>query len=354
MSAFVDAPVALHEAEEAGVDLARVAIIIPTCNAGSQWAALSAALLRQAIPPNQVLIVDSSSDDGTLELARAEGFQIYRIERRQFNHGGTRQMAAGLVPWADIAVYLTQDAILTTPDAIEQLLRAFQDPTVAAAYGRQLPRPGAGPIEAHARLFNYPPESEVRDYESRRTLGIKAAFLSNSFAAYRIERLVEVGGFPSNAILSEDAIVAGRLLLAGWKTAYVAEAQVYHSHDFSIVQEFRRYFDIGVCHRREPWLREHFGKATGEGRRYVYSELAYLAEHDRRLMPLAVVRTMAKAAGYQIGLRGAGLGRTWSQRFSYHRGFWDSDLAMVEKAGRSIGSAPLTPHTNAEVGSDSL
>ena len=128
------------------------------------------------------------------------------------------------MPWAEIVVYLTQDAVLATRVSLDLLLSAFSDEHVAAAYGRQLPRPGAGPIEAHARLFNYPAQSEVRDYESRHKLGIKAAFLSNSYSAYRTRALREVGGFPSDAIMAEDAIVAGKMLLAGWKTAYIAGA----------------------------------------------------------------------------------------------------------------------------------
>jgi rhamnosyltransferase len=228
-----------------------------------------------------------------------------------------------LVPWASIVVYLTQDATLATPDSLDLLLSAFEDGRVAAAYGRQLPRPHAGPIEAHARLFNYPPKSEVRDFESRHTLGIKAAFLSNSFAAYRVNALLAVGGFPSDVIMAEDALVAGRLLLHGWKTAYVAEAQVYHSHPFTLAEEFRRYFDTGVYHRQESWLREKFGSPGGEGTRFVKSELGYLIPRHLPLVPYAVVRTVSKAVGYQLGFRGA-LGSVWSKRLSYHKSYWDA------------------------------
>src|ERR1017187_3285122 len=308
----------------AAVDRSQVAVIIPTCNASKCWAKFSAGLRLQRLPASQVLVVDSNSDDGTRELASAEGYQVFRIDRRDFNHGGTRQLALKRVPWASIAVYLTQDAFLATPDSLDLLLSAFEDRRVAAAYGRQLPRAGAGPIEAHARLFNYPAQSDVRDFESRHTLGIKAAFLSNSFSAYRVSELQEVGGFPSDVIMAEDAIVAGRLLMAGWKTAYVAEAQVYHSHPFTIGQEFRRYFDIGVCHRREGWLREEFGDPGGEGKRFVMSELAYLAPHHLHLVPYALLRTASKAIGYQLGFRKSVLGVRWSRRFSYHKGYWDS------------------------------
>ena len=323
MSTLSVVPLA-HEVAEPVVDLERVAVVIPTCNARAFWAPLSRGLRLQGLPPSQVLVVDSSSEDGTRELAAAEGFQVHRIERRDFNHGGTRQLAAELVPWASIVVYLTQDAVLAAPDAVELLLEAFKDPNVAAAYGRQLPRPNAGPIEAHARLFNYPPRSEVRDLESRHTLGIKAAFLSNSFAAYRVNELQEVGGFPTDAIMAEDAIVAGRLLLAGWMIAYVAEAQVYHSHPFTLAQEFQRYFDTGVYHVQEEWLREKFGKPGGEGKRFVISELSYLVPGHLHLVPYALLRTVSKAIGYQLGLHKATLGERWSRRLSYHKGYWDN------------------------------
>lgn len=317
------------------VDRSHVAVVVPTYNAGKCWTAFRDGFRLQGLDPRQVLVVDSSSEDGTRELAKADGYQVFRIDRRDFNHGGTRKLALQLVPWASLVVYLTQDAVLAAPDSIDLLLSAFDDRRVAAAYGRQLPRLGAGPIEAHARIFNYPPEGEVRDFESRHLLGIKAAFLSNSFAAYRVRELLEVGGFPSEVIMAEDAIVAGKLLLAGWKTAYVAEAQVYHSHPFGIAEEFRRYFDIGVCHHREAWLRDQFGKAGSEGWRYVLSEFSYLVDRSPHLLPEALVRTAVKALGYQLGLNGSGMGREWSRKLSYHKGFWDEAANISKAAGRA-------------------
>jgi rhamnosyltransferase len=317
------------------LDRSRVAVVIPTYNAAKLWAGLRDGLKAQGLPSGQILIVDSSSDDGTRELALAEGYKVFQIDQLDFNHGGTRKLALDLVPWASIVVYLTQDAVLATPDALDQLLAAFNDPDVAAAYGRQLPRADAGPIEAHARLFNYPATSDIRSFESRETLGIKAAFMSNSFAAYRTNELREVGGFPSEVIMAEDTIAAGKLLLAGWKTAYVAEAQVYHSHPFTIGEEFRRYFDIGVCHRQESWLPQRFGKPGPEGGRYIRSEFLYVIRRSPHLLPVVLLRTILKAFGYELGLHGAWAGRGWSKKLSYHKTFWDStgkpakDLAAV-------------------------
>lgn len=296
-------------------------VIIPTLNAALDWSRFSSALLS-CVSPKDVLILDSSSTDGTADLARAAGFRVYSIPRSEFNHGRTRQLGVVLAAGAEILVYLTQDAILTDANSLHQLLSVFDDPQVAAAYGRQLPRPEAAPIEAHARIFNYGRESNIRTLQSREQLGFKAAFISNSFAAYRREALMSVGGFPQDVIFGEDTITVGKLLLKGWKIAYVAEAQVYHSHFYTWTQEFRRYFDIGVLHSRERWLLDEFGQASGEGKRFVLSELRYLWPKYMFLIPSALVRTGLKLAGYRLGIMEQKLSLAWKRRLSMHRAFW--------------------------------
>lgn len=129
-----------------------VNVIIPTLNAAIDWPRFAPALL-DCVRPEHVLIVDSESTDGTVELAREAGFAVCSIARTEFNHGGTRQRAAAMLPNAEILLYMSQDAVLAGPDEIEKLLAEFGDTRVAAAYGRQLPRLEAGEIEAHARHF---------------------------------------------------------------------------------------------------------------------------------------------------------------------------------------------------------
>jgi len=298
-----------------------VNVIIPTLNAAKDWPLLAPALLA-CIRPECVLIVDSESTDGTVELARAAGFKVCTVARTAFNHGGTRQMAAELLPNADILVYLTQDAMLAEPNTIVNLVAAFDDPHIGAACGRQLPRPDAKAIEAHARSFNYPSISEVRSLASREQLGIKAIFLSNSLAAYRRSALMEVGGFPINTIFGEDTVTAARLLRAGYKIAYVAEARAYHSHSYTRTQEFKRYFDIGVLHSRECWILEEFGQASGEGKRFVFSELRYLWQKDALQIPSALVRTGIKLLGYRLGRMEARLSTEVKRKLSMHPRFW--------------------------------
>ncbi len=301
----------------------KVAVVIPTLNGGETWTICYNALLRQAHLSVCVMVVDSGSSDGTDISALGGDVNLVRIPRASFDHGGTRQMAAERLKEYDILVYMTQDAVLAFPSALENLVSPFSDPNVGVAYGRQLPRDGASSIEAHARLFNYQEQSNKRTLADKTKLGIKAAFTSNSFAAYRTKALFDVGGFPSKLILGEDMVVAARMLLAGWSVAYVAEAQVYHSHSYTVLQEFNRYFDIGVMHQDQSWILDTFGKPEGEGMRFIRSELSYLAKTAPWMIPQAVARTFAKYAGYKLGQKALRFPVRVRRMMSMHKGYWD-------------------------------
>lgn len=302
----------------------KIIIIIPTYLAGSVWLkAIDLFKNQSGIKPEQVLIIDSSSKDDTLLLSEQAGFRTHVIPSVEFNHGGTRQLAVSLLPEdTDVVVFLTQDALLATNDAIQKLVEVFDDPKVGCAYGRQLPHEDASVLAAHARLFNYGEQSYVRTSSDIPSYGIKTAFLSNSFAAYRVSALTEVGGFPNNLILAEDMIVAAKMLQSHYAVAYVAEACVYHSHNYSPWQEFKRYFDIGVLHAREAWLLAQLGRPTGEGKRFVMSEWRYVAKNAPWLWPLSVLNTAMKWLGYSLGKQEQRLSSSIKRHLSMVKGYW--------------------------------
>ena len=310
--------------------LRRAGIIIPTYNAGPYWSSLRRALDQQGIANEQVLVVDSSSSDNTRALAREAGYRLKHIPKESFRHGATRQMAAEALPWAEVLIYLTQDAIPCGDSAMERLLAPLSDPAVGAAYGRQLARDEAGPIERHARLFNYPNHCEIRTFASREQMGFRAAFFSNSFAAYRSSALDDVGGFPQDAIVSEEVTVAARMLIAGWKLAYQADATAVHSHSLTIRQEFSRYFDIGVHHGREKWLLEQFGTVGGEGRTFVVSQMHYLLRTQPSLIPIALFRNLSKFFSYQLGRREEHLPAALKESISGQPHFWINEQMVPQ------------------------
>ncbi|WP_270441265.1 glycosyltransferase family 2 protein [Acidaminococcus provencensis] len=303
----------------------KVAVIIPIYHPDSKFNALLQKLHEQKDIAFDLYIVDSGSTLNDYE-ADLEGLS-YHIEKtnpQEFNHGGTRRKAAEQCKGYPFLIYMTQDAIPADEYALAHLIALFEkDAQIGCAYGRQLPNPDASVMAAHARLFNYPEKSQLKELKDAKKLGIKAAFLSDTFAAYRNEALQAVGNFPSHVILGEDSVVAAKMILAGWKIAYVADAQVYHSHNYTILQEFKRYFDTGAFHAEEPWIREKFGKAEGEGKRFVVSEVRYILQHNPLLLPGMVVRDGMKFLGYRLGIKEKCLSIGLKKKISMNPRYWE-------------------------------
>jgi len=310
----------------ASVSPASIRVIVPTLNAADDLDRLLPALAAQTgLIRDQVLAIDSASTDGTPQRLRAWGAQVIDIARADFDHGATRAMAAAHCADADILIYMTQDAIPADPHTLSNLLAAFEDPHVAVAYGRQLPRPQAGQIERHARLRNYPDRSDRRVLADAPRLGLRTCFTSNSFAAYRHDALRAIGSFARPAFFAEDQIAAARLLIAGHALAYRADAQVIHSHGYGLRAEAARYFDIGVFHARSPWLLDTFGGAEQAGGGFVTSEIAYLLRHAPLRLPEAALRTVLKYASYRLGRAEARLPRPLKAWLSQQPAQWTRD-----------------------------
>jgi rhamnosyltransferase len=279
-----------------------ISIIIPTYNASRYLDVQLKALLSQCIKDSEIIIVDSSSSDNTLEIAKLYGVHAFVIPKKEFDHGGTRTLA-GKKAKGECLIYLTQDAIPCDAFAIANLLQPLlNDKTIGAAFGRQVPYPDATPFAKHLRFFNYPEKSYIRSANDRRKYGMRTVFCSNSFAAYRRSALEDVGWFKQKLTLGEDMLACANMLLKGYKLGYVSEATVYHSHNYSLVDEFKRYFDTGVFHKMENWILEEFGRPEGEGLRYIKSEISFLiADGHIYLLPLAIIRSSLKVVGYKLG-----------------------------------------------------
>lgn len=307
----------------------RIACIIPTYNGRQDIVRLLDSLDKQSAQFD-LLVVDSSSRDGTRELALSRVKNVVTIPSSEFNHGSTRQMMVNRNPGYDYYIFLTQDAYLEDTYAIDHLIASFADKKVGAVCGRQLPHLDANPLAQHARFFNYPDILQIRSLSDAPALGLKTAFVSNSFTAYRGLALREVGGFPGHVILSEDMTVAAKMLLAGWKIAYAGDARCRHSHNYTLAEEFRRYFDLGVFHGREAWIRQTFGGAGGEGMRYAKSELGFLGLARLYLWPTAILRNACKLLAYKLGQNEHLIPLGLKKRLSMHKGYWDGPYAKKQ------------------------
>ena len=303
----------------------KVSLIIPTYNAAAYLPILLKTLEAQSIT-FELIIIDSSSHDKTVEIAKSYTDRVISIPRTSFDHGGTRTQAAKM-PSGEYLVFLTQDALPCDTDTIAKILEVFDSPQIGAVYGRQIPYENTNLFGKHLRMFNYGNTSYIRTFYDREKYGIKTAFLSDSFTAYRKSALQEIDYFKNGLIVGEDSYAGAKMLMAGYSLAYSAEAKVYHSHSYTIIEEFKRYFDIGVFHKHEHWILDTFGKAEGEGGRYMKSEFRYLLQqHVYFQIPVFFIRNAMKYLGYKLGYHYQRLPSFLIRRLSMHKLWWEKLL----------------------------
>ncbi len=301
-------------------------VIVPICNPGILWREWISAYKHQTVQADRVIIIDSSSTDDSVFLAEEAGFFVKKICKSEFDHGETRNLATSYCGKdTDIIIFLTQDSIMSNPFTLEKIIKSFDDNSVAAAYGRQLPHKDANPLAIHARLFNYSDQSIVKSKDNIEELGIKTIFLSNSFSAYRKRIFEELNGFPTQIILAEDMYFASKIIASNYKIIYCATAQVYHSHNYSLLDEFRRYFDIGVFHNQYAWILKEFKNANNEGIKFVISELSYLWRNYPSWIGKSICSILFKFIGFKLGLKWNKLPRWVIKKISMHKGYWDNE-----------------------------
>lgn len=257
----------------------KIDVIIPTYKPGKEFEKLIGRLQKQEYPIHKIIIINTRTDIFPEELNRSNyKIEITHIEPDQFDHGGTRNMGAGMSD-ADIVVYMTQDAIPVDEKLIGTFAKIFEEnPDIGIAYGRQLPREECNIIERYTRRFNYPEKSLIKTKEDLPKLGIKTFFCSDVCAAYRRNYLLSAGGFENPTIFNEDMIFAGKRIYAGDKVAYVAEAKVIHSHNYTGRQQFHRNFDLAVSQAQHPEVFEGV-PSEGEGIRMVKATAKYLVRN---------------------------------------------------------------------------
>ena len=243
-----------------------VSMVIPTLNAAAEIAPLLDALQSQSLVPDEVIVVDSASDDSTVELVRQRpSVRLIEIERKDFDHGLTRDMALR-ESRGDVVCFITQDAVPANNRFLESLVAPIAgDLEVAISSGRQLPKQDARRFEQLVRAFNYTDQSNVRAAADIPVYGVKTYFATDVCAAYRRSAYLECGGF-GKTDMNEDMLMAAKAIHAGWKVAYAADAEVYHSHNLTLRQQYERNRAIGRFLERNAALLS-CASEVGEGSR---------------------------------------------------------------------------------------
>ena len=306
-----------------------VDVVIPTYKPQQKYFDLLRMLAEQTVAVNRIIVMNTEEKYyealtyGNKAVKRYRNVEVYHISKREFDHGNTRNKAVRKSK-APYFVCITQDAVPADEHLIENLIRPLGREDVAVSYGRQLPEADCMPIERFTREFNYPEESCIKGRDDIDRLGIKTFFCSNACAAYKRDVFEERGGFIRHTIFNEDMIYAAGVVLAGWKIAYAADAQVYHSHNYSWKEYFHRNVDLGESQADHPEIFAQI-KSESEGIRLVKMTAQWLKENGYgNQIPLLIWNSGWKYLGYQIGKHyqklPRGLVRKCSMNRSYFRG----------------------------------
>ena len=277
-----------------------ISVVIPVKNGGTDLRrCLDAIAAQRAGDEVEVVVVDSGSTDGSVEVARASGALVHGIPPAEFNHGGTRNLGVSLAR-GDVVVFTSQDAHAEDDRWLERLVAPLRDPQVAGAYGRQIAHEDASPSEQFFLDFLYGPTSRVQRAGAR--IGPEDTLFSNVNAAIRRD-VFDRFPFVDDIVMSEDQEWSARVLKDGFALAYVADAVVRHSHPYTLRQAFRRFYDSGLSARQSYLVESSVVDLARLHLAYPARELAWLVRtRQLRWIPRAIAYQVVKGAGVVLGV----------------------------------------------------
>jgi rhamnosyltransferase len=254
-----------------------------------------------------VVLIDSSSEDDTVKLAKQWAVTVKTIPRKEFHHGRTRNMGAAMTK-GDFLVFLQGDAWAAHDHWLEELLAPFAAEKVACVYGRQLPKEECDPINKFRTGWNYQTERIDKHIGLQDKLAHRLYFFSTANCCIR-RRIWEEFKFPEDIRIFEDATFARKVIAAGHTIIYNPKAAVVHSHNLGAKEIRKRYLDAGYVQAKYAFS-ENQGKGyRSEGMIYLKKGLGYVYREGGLLWAFRFI--WHTFVGY--------VGLTWG-RFLFKRG----------------------------------
>jgi glycosyltransferase involved in cell wall biosynthesis len=305
-----------------------IGVVLLTLNAEKQLNKSLPPVINSPLNP-KVLVIDSSSTDKTVEIAKGYGAEVVIISKEEFNHGATREKGRKLLK-TDIVIFQTQDVYPLDESVVEKLIVPIKEGKAEISYGRQIPHDNAQLFESFPREFNYPSESNVRSIKNLQKYGFYTFFNSHSWAAYLNSALDKSGGIKP-ALTNEDYITTAKMLKDGFRIAYVAESIVKHSHKYNLIDQFKRYFDTGYIRAENKWLTEIAGQAEKLGGKFVKELLKKTIKEKPLMIPYVFLSSFVKWSGFRTGYLGLKLPRGLKKKLSEQNYYWDSVYYKIDQ-----------------------
>jgi GT2 family glycosyltransferase len=296
----------------------RVSVLMPVMDAGSALRETLPLLWEQTAPAElEIVAVDSSSSDDTVEVLAELGATVVAIDPADFDHGLTRNLLASHAQ-GEVLVFLNQGSRPCDREWLAPLLGTLeQDESIAGASSRVVPYPSADPLTRRDVALD-PSGSEKRsvkrieDWAAYAAMPVERRRLLLNFhtvsTAIRASALRQIP-FRSVRAIGEDLLWSREALEAGMALVHEPASCVYHSHDYSLREWFMRNVDDGVANREinDRSLSEQEvdelvrGMIAGDWS-YLRDELGLRGGELQRWQIQAALRRTAQVAGQWLGV----------------------------------------------------
>jgi rhamnosyltransferase len=214
-------------------------VVIRAYNEAAHIGRLLEGLSWQTLRDQEIILVDSGSTDATVEQAAQAGAKVVHIPPEEFTFG--RSLNLGMAAAThELVVIASAHVYPIYPDWLERLLEPFSDPQVALAYGKQRAPASAHFSEKQVYQRWYPETSDLHQAQP---------FCNNANAAVRLSAWRE-HSYDESLTGLEDLAWARWVLSAGHRLAYIAEAEVVHTHHESCRGVYNRYRREGMAFKR--------------------------------------------------------------------------------------------------------
>lgn len=329
-----------------------VTIVIPVKNGLPHFEAVCTALKRQDYDaPWSVLVIDSGSTDGSLDLARGHGFDVLEIDPSTFGHGRTRNLGARTAD-SEFVAFLTHDAIPNGPGWLAQLVAPLRaDPRVAGAFSRHIAHTGADPftaweLETHFKGLEAYPVVEITDraaYDADQGLRQVYHYYSDNASVLRKSVWQDIP-YP-DVQFAEDQIWAQKIVEAGYRKAYASTSVVRHSHAFGPFETLQRSFDESRAFNRlfgyelSPNLGRTLRSALflmGRDARLAFGRGWWRSHPGKTLSRMA--EAVARPFGHYLGCRPRL--PAWLER-NLSRDDWIRGLGTKSHTAQAAGGGPM-------------
>ncbi len=276
-----------------------VDIICPLYNADKYVENLHKSFeIQKNVEIGNIRYIITKGNDKTEEKVKKLKCKYKVIEPKEFSHSLTREKEA-FESNADIIVFVTQDIIIEKENWLENLIKPIEKDEAQACYSRQICANNS--MEKYTREKNYPEKSSIVSKDDISRLGLRAFFFSDAASAIKRKIFVELNGYDSKDLpISEDMYFAYKLITNGYKIKYCADSEVIHSHDFTLKQQYKRYYETGRFFKQNAYLNKYKVNSTG-GKLAIYILKRAIKEKNWKVIMKWIPNMGARFIGMKMG-----------------------------------------------------